>query len=83
MGASELMEWQRFWKSEPWGSYRDNIHAGLLASLIVNALRGKGKKPVSYQDFMLVDRDEHRKRETQKTLSWLKSVAKPKKKKNG
>jgi hypothetical protein len=83
MGAHELSEWSKFWAMEPWGSYRDNIHTGLLASLIVNALRKKGTKPISYQEFMLVDRDEHRKKQTAKTLNWLKSVAKPKKKKNG
>jgi hypothetical protein len=83
MGAKELQEWARFWRTEPWGAHRDNVHTGILASLIVNALRKKGSKAVSYQDFMLVDRDEHRKQETQRTINWLKSVAKPKKKKNG
>jgi hypothetical protein len=81
MGASELQEWAKFWRQEPWGSHRDNIHTGILASLIVNALRKKTAKAVSYQDFMLVDRDEHRRKETARTLTWLKSIAKPKKKK--
>lgn len=82
MGASELQEWAKFWQMEPWGPHRDNIHTGILASLIVNALRKRSSKAVTYQDFMLVDREQHRKRKTDETLSWFKAVAK-KKKKNG
>ncbi len=80
MGASELREWQMFWAREPWGSYRDNLHTGVLASLIVNALRAKGTKAVTYQDFMLVDKDDHRKKKTGETVAWLKAVATPKNK---
>jgi hypothetical protein len=83
MGSSELSEWRRFWAIEPWGPYRDNIHAGIVASLIANAFRGKGIKAVSYQDFMLVDRGEHRNKKTTQFLGWLKAVAKPKKKNSG
>jgi hypothetical protein len=32
---------------------------------------------------MLMDREEHGKRKSEKFLDWMKSVAKPKKNKNG
>jgi hypothetical protein len=83
VSARDLDEMLRFYRQEPWGSERDNIHAGLIASTFANAFRGKGQKAVTFQDFMLTDRETHRKRETQKTLSWFKAVAKKKKKKNG
>ena len=79
MGSSELFEWYKYWQMEPWGSYRDNIHAGLIASTLANAFMSKGKR-VNYQDFMLVDRREHAKKKTTEFITWMKSVGK---KKNG
>jgi hypothetical protein len=82
MGSSELSEWRLFWEREPWGPYRDNFHAAMICSLIANAFRGKGKA-VSYQDFMLVDREAYNKKKTGDFISWMSKVAKPKKKKLG
>lgn len=70
----------RYFREEPFGSYRDNIHAGLIASTFANAFRKKGTSPVSYQDFMLMDRNEHRKRQSQKFIGMLGKLSKPKKK---
>ena len=70
----------RLYREDPWGPYRDNIHAGLIASTIANAFRGKGSKTASYQDFMLVDRSEYNKKKSKEFIGWLKKVAKPKKK---
>ena len=78
LGSSELIEWQRFWAREPWGAHRDNIHAGLIASTLANAFRGKGSKAITYQDFMLVDRSEHKQKKTKEFLSWINRVAKKK-----
>jgi hypothetical protein len=79
LGSSELVEWQRFWAREPWGAYRDNIHAGLIASTLANAFRGKGGKAITYQDFMLVDRADHKQKKTKEFLGWLGKVAQKKK----
>ena len=75
MGASELQEWMTYWRMEPWGSYRDNIHAGLIASTIANVYRSKNRRPVSFEEFMLSDRDLYKKKKTKETLAWMKSVA--------
>ena len=81
VSARDLDEMLRYYAKDPWGSRRDNIHAGLIASTIANAFRGKGGKAMTYQDFMLIDRKEHAQKQTAKTLSWFKAVAKKKKKK--
>lgn len=70
----------RFYREDPWGSYRDNIHAGIIASMIANAFRSKKGKAITYEDFMLIDRSEHRKKKTSEFLGWLGAVAHKKKK---
>jgi hypothetical protein len=71
MGASELREWMAFYQMEPWGPGRDNIHAGIIASVIANVFGGKAK----WQDFMLTSQEDHRKAKSQGFLAWLKAVA--------
>lgn len=72
------MEWNQYWRQEPWGAMRDNIHAGLIASTIANANRKKNAKPFSYQDFLIIDREEQAARQTAQTMAWLKALAKRK-----
>ena len=72
------MEWQALWNHEPWGAYRDNVHAALICSTLVNLHRKKGSKQVEYDQFMLRDREEYLQSETQKTLAWFRSVARRK-----
>lgn len=78
MGASELAEWLVFWRMEPWGSYRDNVHAGLIAATLANIYRKKNTEPMSFEDFMLVTPEEHNRRQTEKTYKWMRSLAKKK-----
>ena len=78
MGSSELYEWMQFWQMEPWGPYRDNIHAGLIAATVANVYRKKNTQALTHEDFMLVDPAEHKRRQTQKTLNWMKAVARRK-----
>ena len=33
MGSSELSDWIDYYKLEPWGAWRDNYHAALIASM--------------------------------------------------
>lgn len=63
---------------EPWGQWRDNAHAAVVASVIANAHRKKGTKAFDWQDFMLVDKDTDRARKTAQSLAWLRSNAKRK-----
>lgn len=80
MGASELAEWVSYWHQEPWGAHRDNIHTGIIASTLANVYRKKAAQPLTYQDFMLVDRESYAKRKNREFLGWLSAVGK---KRNG
>jgi len=48
----EYISWQRYWTVEPWGPYRDNLHAAILA----REIRRPQVKPGSVidpEDFMI------------------------------
>jgi phosphoenolpyruvate synthase/pyruvate phosphate dikinase len=50
---------QRYWEEEPWGAYRDNIHAAIIAREI---RRGTVKGAHAIKDFLLKT-DERRSQE--------------------
>lgn len=76
MGASELEEWKLLWASDPWGPYRDNFHAALITSVLVNIHRKKNTKPIDYTEFMLSDREQYQRKKSKEFLSWMKAVGK-------
>ena len=78
LGSSELNEWMLFWKTEPWGPYRDNIHAGLIAATIANVYRKKNSKAITHEAFMLTDQSSYKRNTSKETLAWMKAVAKRK-----
>lgn len=41
---SAYLKWAAYWREEPWGPWRDNIHAAIIAREV---LRGRLKKGVS------------------------------------
>ena len=51
VSADEFTEWIAFHSLDPWGRVRQDWGIALLASIVANANRGKGKK-FSLQDFM-------------------------------
>ena len=52
MSAAEMSEWQAYYTINPFGDVRDDLRAGIVASTIANANRGKGQKPFAPADFM-------------------------------
>lgn len=70
-----------FWRTEPWGPKRDNMHAGIVAAALANSFRGKKQQPVTHQDFMFMTADEAAAHRTDKMKNWFFSVAKKKKSK--
>jgi hypothetical protein len=76
MGASEYETWWRYWQVEPWGAHRDNLHAGLIASAVVNSSPNKRRGvSVSASDFMLKSRAEVAEAETAETLAALEALS--------
>lgn len=76
MGARELDDWAEFYAHEPWGSYRDNLHAGVIASVLVNGRPGRKARPVNPGDFVLRSAGDQRKKQTAQTLARLRALGK-------
>lgn len=72
MPARELDDWIRYYQVEPWGAYRDNLHAGIIASVMVN--RGRRGKKLSPADFVLKSRDDKRSEDTRRSLNYLRTI---------
>lgn len=49
----EFLRWQIIYALEPWGSERGDLQAGIIASVICNALRGKSGRIAKPGDFLL------------------------------
>jgi hypothetical protein len=53
IGADELSEWMAYESLEPFSGIRGDLQAGIVASTICNALRGKHGRTVTPGDFLL------------------------------
>lgn len=53
ISARELMEWMAYYRLEPFGQERENLHAAMVAAAVVNVNRGERQRPVKPADFML------------------------------
>lgn len=54
LSQSAYRRWQLYWLAEPWGAFRDNLHAAIVAAQ-VRALRMKKGTRISLEQFMVVD----------------------------
>ena len=52
VSSSELMEWAAFYRLEPFGPARDNMHAGLICATVAGA-SGRCRRQPSPSDYML------------------------------
>ena len=57
MSSTEFLEWSVFYSMEPFGDERGDLQAGIIASTVANANRGKNSKPYSPKDFIPKFRD--------------------------
>lgn len=82
VSAREMIAWSDYYDLEPWGAMRDNIHAGIVASMLFNVNRGRAEKPRTFNDFLLITNEEEIKQtKTQQFVVALRAMAKPKKSK--
>lgn len=51
MSSQEFTEWVAYYELNPFGPYRGDIHAGIVASTIANANAPKGKR-FQVKDFL-------------------------------
>ena len=76
MSSSEYEDWIAFSELEPFGIIRDNIHTGMIASILVNQNLKKGATPYTYNDFMLMSQEEQREKKTSEFIAFLKAAKK-------
>ena len=50
--SRELSEWMAYYELNPFGSVRDDLQAGIVASTVANVNRGKNDKSFTPSDFM-------------------------------
>lgn len=64
MDSAELSEWIAYHGLNPFGEQRGDLRAGIIASVIANANRGKGTRSFKPSDFMPKFGDKAKKRQT-------------------
>lgn len=70
--------WVAYSRLSPFGSDRDNMHAGIVASTIANVHRKRGSKSLKPTDFMIIDSETAKQQKQQEFINFLDAVAVPK-----
>lgn len=78
IGSAELTEWAAYYRIEPFGQWRDNWHAAIIASMLGNRWRGKTDPVKTEDDFIFRTTEQHKQRQTEKTIANLRTLAKKK-----
>jgi len=76
MSPRELRDWEGYAAVEPFGHMRDNMHAGMIASAILNQHRKRGTRALTYEDFLLIPTREKFRNNTKRFFAGLKALAK-------
>ena len=66
----------RYWEDEPWGPYRDNLHAGLIAATVANSSIRKLRRAPQAADFLLEPARKRKQKGGKALLSALRAMAK-------
>jgi hypothetical protein len=70
LSQREFMRWRKYWEFEPWGPWRDNMHAALIARSVLQPHVKKGSK-ISLDDFMLMLPDLRRQKDQKEASARL------------
>lgn len=62
----EMVEWMDEYRRDPWGTWRDNVHSASIATVVANSFRGKDTRPLTCEDFMILDPEVAEKRKAEK-----------------
>lgn len=74
LGSKELNEWQAYYHIEPFGQWRDNYHAAMLATAIYNT-SGRIKKPAKINDFMIEPPQITEQRKQKEVMALMQSLS--------
>jgi hypothetical protein len=70
----EYLGWRKYWAAEPWGPWRDNLHAAMIARELRRPQAKRGAR-VTIEEFMVRDPAERVRSGNRNLLTWLRSVA--------
>lgn len=72
---AQYMKAERFWLEEPWGPWRDNLHAAIISRAALAPHVRKGTK-IDMDAFMIRDRAEEAPERVTSSIRFLFAVAK-------
>lgn len=75
----ELDRWARYWSEEPWGTYRDNMHAALIIRELLKPHLPENSKVPPLSDYMFEHEEDRKQRARQKLLAELTMVTRKRK----
>ncbi len=59
ISAAELRRWRLYWEEEPWGAYRDNLHAAMIISQLLRPNVKDGVAP-PLKNFLLMHPEDRK-----------------------
>lgn len=65
---------KQYYREEPWGTWRENLHFAHLMALLANINRSKGSAPYNAESFMLYDSFGKKQAEKQKLVQFFKTM---------
>lgn len=80
MPARLFREWLEYEQLEPFGQWRDNFHAAMIAAILANANRDPKRTPapIKMSEFFYVDAETERENADKKILGALRAASKTK-----
>ncbi len=67
--SRQVADWLAVYRLDPWGESRADLRTAIIACLLANIHRGKGKRPYKVEDFMA-----HRPRKRKQTAKEMHST---------
>ena len=80
MSSVTFAYWGAYSRLHPFGTRRDNLHAGIIASTLINVNQRRGATPTTPSDFLLVDPKTKQQSKQDEFIAFLDAVAIPKEK---
>ena len=75
MPAGEFLEWMQYERIEPFGAWRDNWHAAMIASILANANRKPNSPPIPMDEFMYTDPATAQERKDAAMIAFIEGLA--------
>lgn len=75
--AGEYLAWVAYWEVEPWGPWRDNVHAAIIAREVIraNPRLKRGAKMPDLSHFMLIDPATRQRAANERVVAVLQALA--------